>query len=193
MEKPEEFEPEEFDEQLIKEVRKALGREDVQLTTFKKYDDYKRILFNLKELWIPDYSLATNFGITNLTYGFAGKEGIHRINFFFPVEVPEKILGDLRVQNYNCNVKVNVYCRHKEWGRDNNHTALEGVMCGPYSSRSMWTGDKTWYDFKIRHGLSLDKLIKFYTKQGVKPGLVDIMREEVSRLREQNPERTEEW
>lgn len=176
----------EFDEKLIASVRQTLGRDDVQLSSYQRWDrDYSRLIFDLKELWVPDFSLAKSVSITDFVVNPDG--GIYQIDFKFPVTISD--LKDSRMQNYNSETKIDVYCRHKDWGVESMHIALQSSLNGPYTRGDKLTGRYSDYERVILHGPDLEELTKFYNEQGVKPVLIARMKRAVSKLRRQNPER----
>ena len=176
----------EFDEKLVASVRQTIGRDDVQLSSYHRWDrDYSRLIFDLKELWVPDYLLAKSVSITDFVANPDG--GIYRIDFKFPVTISN--LQDSRMQGYNSEIKIDVYCRHKDWEVGSMHIALQSSLNGPYTRGDKLTGRYSEYERVIRHGPDLEELAKFYKKQGIKPVLVARMERAVSKLRRQNPER----
>ncbi len=166
-----------LEEKILSAVRKTLERNDVSSRSFGE---------NKKELRTPDYSLATNFSLSDHTTEGWIRKGHYQIDFFFPVHIPQ--LPHHPLVSYDCELRILVYCRHENWGRDSMHKAVNWFVSGPYESRSMYTGIRQWEELTVSHWKTLEKLTAFYKKQGVKPELIEEMKKAVAKLREENPE-----
>lgn len=132
-------------------------------------DDPTSFGYNRKGFVTTDYSLADYFRMDIKEYHFSPDYLTleWQIQFFFIPSLSDET------------AIVEILCRHKEWGKDLMHLAVE--------EQGYEITNKPFFGGKIYHPESLDNLVSFYAKQGVKPILLNEMEKSVRELRLQRP------
>ena len=141
----------------------------LNIPNLKIIDDPSDFWHSRKSFVTTDYSLADFFRINIKEYNLAPDyQNLEwQIQFFF---IP--LLSDK-------DTIVEVYCQHKEWGNDFMHLAIEeqGYII---ESNKQVLGE-------TYHPETLDNIVSFYTKQGVKPILLNKMEKSVQEIRLEKP------